>query len=57
MTAEEFMRHAEEAKRLIEHPEPPDDPDENNEFEEWIYFENGKMIMAKRPNPKFRRHP
>jgi hypothetical protein len=43
-----------------EHPnahyhDMPDDPDENNEFEEWIYFENGKMITKRRPNPKFRR--
>jgi hypothetical protein len=34
--------------------EPPDDPDEEAEFEEWTYFENGKPIMIKRPNPKYK---
>jgi hypothetical protein len=55
MTDEEFMRHAEEAKRLIENPEPPDDPDENNEFQEWIYFENGRQVTVRRRNPRARK--
>jgi hypothetical protein len=36
-------------------PEPPDDPDEDAEFEEWTYFEDGKPITVKRPNPRYRR--
>jgi hypothetical protein len=40
-------------KDLLANPQPPDDPDENNEFEEWIYFENGKRVTARRRNPKW----
>jgi hypothetical protein len=44
----------EEEKKLLENPQPPDDPDEHAEFQEWTYFENGKRVTVKRPNPKFR---
>jgi hypothetical protein len=25
----------------------------NDKFEEWIYFENGKQITVRRPNPRY----
>jgi hypothetical protein len=53
MTDEEFHRHAEECRRALDNPQPPDDPDENNEFEEWIYFENGRQVTVRRKNPKW----
>jgi hypothetical protein len=42
-------------KDLIAHPQPPDDPDENAEFEEWRYFENGKWITVRRKNPRYKK--
>jgi hypothetical protein len=44
----------EECKRLLEHPQPPDDPDENAEFEELVYFENGRRVTVQRRNPRYR---
>jgi hypothetical protein len=41
-------------KELISHPEPPDDPDKDAEFEEWTFFENGKPVTIRRPNPRYR---
>ena len=41
---------AQDWKDLIARPEPPDDPDENNEVGEWVYFENGKLVTVRRRN-------
>ena len=30
------------------------DLDEFAEFEEWTYFENGKRVTVKRPNPRYK---
>jgi hypothetical protein len=47
MTTDEFAA-------WLQHPTPPEDPDENAEFEEIVYFENGRRHSARRPNPKFK---
>jgi hypothetical protein len=44
----------EEIKAFLDHPEPPDDPDENAEFQEWIYIENGQRVTVRRPNPNYK---
>ena len=50
----EFLKTVPKEDPNAHYHDMPDDPDENNEFEQWVYFENGKMITARRPNPKFR---
>ena len=31
----------------------PDDPDENAEFEQWMFVENGKIVKVQRRNPRY----
>ena len=42
-----------EWKRALDHPDPPDDPDAESEFEEIVFVENGKRLVVRRPNPRF----
>lgn len=35
-------------------PQPPDDPDENAEFQEWVFMENGKLVTVRRKNPNYK---
>jgi hypothetical protein len=56
MTNDYSKMSAADFANWLRHPAPPDDPDEDAEFEEVVYFENGKRLTVRRPNSKLTRN-
>lgn len=51
---EEEKRIDDECRKAMERPEMPEDPDAEAEFEEWVHFEQGKRVVTRRPNPRYK---